>query len=84
VTYDPATLRRARAEAWIAAAGPAVTLHRPRAAPDRETGASGATRVVLVLVPIIGISLWMDPVTALWLAGLFGVAVFMQKTYTRG
>jgi hypothetical protein len=39
---------------------------------------------VLVLVPIVGISLWVEPVAALCLAGLFGLAVLMQKTDKRG
>ena len=152
VTYDPATLRRARGEAWIAAAGPAVTLvaavvlwtawlgsgastfvtvigagawvatlqlacsalpirygaglggpgdsdgrviwrvltGEPPGGIDRELRRIGkperAARpvFVLVLVPIVGISLWVEPVTALWLAGLFGLAVLMQKTDKRG
>jgi hypothetical protein len=147
VTYEPATLRRARGEVWIAAAGPAVTLvaavvlwmvwltsgadnfetvigvgawvatvqlacsalpirygaglggsgdsdgrviwriltGEPPGGIDRELRRLGkrerAARpgFVLVLVPIMVFSLWMDPLMTVGLIGLFGLALLMQR-----
>jgi hypothetical protein len=151
-TYEPASLRHARDEAWIAAAGPAATLlvaavlwfawfgsgsdslmtvigvgatvasaqfvtsalplrygaglggpsdsdgrviwrvltggppggieRDLRRAGERERAIRPAFAAVLGLVGVVG--LWVDPVIVLWLAGLFGAAILLQRSDTRG
>jgi hypothetical protein len=48
--------------------------------------ARGAIRpafaALFVLVGAVG--LWLDPVIVLWLAGLFGAAILLQRSDTRG
>ena len=151
-TYEPASLRHARHEAWIAAAGPAATLlvaavlwfawfgsgsdsimtvigvgatvasaqfvtsalplrygaglggpadsdgrviwrvltgappggieRELRRAGERERVIRPAFAVVLGLVGVVAV--WVDPVIVLWLAVLFGAAVLLQRSDTRG
>jgi hypothetical protein len=79
VNYEPASLRRARGEAWIAAAGPAVTLIAATAPPggierelrrlgEPERGTRPIFVVLLVLVAVLAVA--MDPVLGLALVGL--------------
>jgi hypothetical protein len=37
---------------------------------------------LFVLVGVVG--LWLDPVIVVWLAGLFGAAILLQRSDTRG
>jgi hypothetical protein len=48
----------------------------------REPAVRPAFVAVFGLVGVVG--LWLDPVIVLWLAGLFGAAILLQRSDTRG
>jgi hypothetical protein len=49
---------------------------------ERERPIRPAFAAVLGLVGVVG--LWLDPVIVLWLAGLFGEAMLLQRSDTHG
>jgi hypothetical protein len=48
----------------------------------REPAVRPAFVAVFGLVGVVG--LWLDRVIVLWLAGLFGAAILLQRSDTRG
>jgi hypothetical protein len=65
-TYEPNRLRSPRSEALVAGA-------HPHGRPSRRAGARGAAAIV-VLAALV------DPMTALLLVGMFGIAFLLQRS----